>query len=115
MSRKKWSILLAASAVAVLVLAVLAEPALADPNSPVNPDKTGDNLGDLIRGIFKPLVLTVAGAVATTALFKRDWPLVFLLVGITIVILGFFVEPSPYQSWGDDILQTVFGASIGIR
>jgi hypothetical protein len=93
---RKWTIFLAAAAVVVLLVAVLAEPALAAP-AQTDPKETGQNIGDLLRGIFTPLVLTIAGIIGIGAIVKRDYLLALMLFLLTMVVMGFFMEPNPYE------------------
>jgi hypothetical protein len=106
---RKLTITLTVAAVVVLVLAILAEPALAKGT----PEQTGDNFGDLIRGIFRPIVVTIGGVIGIAAIAKRDYLLAIALVGVTIIILGFLMDPSPYETWGPEVLHTAFGVGGG--
>lgn len=114
---RKLTISLTAAAVVVLALVLLAEPALADPVTQTDPKQTGDHFGDLIRDIFTPIVLTVGGVIGIAAIVKRDYLLALALVGVTVIVLGFLIQPSPYQTWGKEVLNSVFGAGavIGVR
>jgi hypothetical protein len=111
MSRKSI-ILLTTALVIVLVLAVLAEPALAKGD----PGEAGGNIGDLIRENFRPMVWATAGVLAVFAAFQRNFGMVGLLILVGTGIYGFFMDPSPYSTWGPDLLKTVFNlGTIGVR
>lgn len=108
---RKWTIFLAAIAVTALAVALFAEPALADPVKS-NPEETGQNLGNLLRGIFTPLVLTIAGIIGIGAIVKRDYLLALMLVLLTMVVMGFFLEPSPYGPFFEWFLTHALGTGV---
>jgi predicted lipid-binding transport protein (Tim44 family) len=101
---RKWTIFLAAAAVTVLAVALLSQPALAAA-AEANPSETGQNIGGLLRGIFTPLVLTIAGIIGIGAIVKRDYLLALMLVLLTMVVMGFFMSPSPYAPFFDWFLK----------
>ncbi len=107
---RKWTIFLAAAAVIVLLVAVLADPALAAPEA--DPKATGKNIGDLLRGIFTPIVLTIAGIIGIGAIVKRDYLLALMLVLLTMVVMGFFMEPSPYAPFFDWFLNNALQLGV---
>lgn len=110
----KWTLPLVAAAAFLLVLALVADPALAAP-AETAPSDVGKNFGDFIRDNFKEIAISIAGVIGIAAIAKRDVVLGLVLVGVTILILGFFIKPSPYQTVGQEFLNTVFGATIGLR
>ena len=109
---RKTTILLTTAVVIVFVLAVFAEPALAKGG----PGEAGDKIGDLIRDNFQPVVWVSGGILAVISFFQRNFAMALLLILMGTCVYGFFMDPSPYSTWGPKVLQTVFSiGAIGVR
>src|SRR5262245_10637379 len=112
----KWTLPLVAAAAFLLVFAVGADSALAVPldSGPTASRDIGGNFGDWIRDNFVEIILATAGVIAAAAVFKRDAAMALLMVVVTAVVLGFFMEPNPYLALSEEFFKIFKSGTIGV-
>jgi hypothetical protein len=101
---KRTHIILLSVALAVLVLAIAAEPALAK-----GIEGAGKKLGDQLSGAAKAIVPAVGGTWAIAAIVQRSIPL-GLMIGITTVIASMLLwGGGTIGKFANDVVTTLFG------
>jgi hypothetical protein len=101
MMHRKYHILLGLLCVAILLMAVFVEPALAAPAQPTtqnSPGDTGNNIGGVIRDIVNPVLFSTAGIMLLAALFKRSWEMALTVGALTIFAGSFLLDNPPWVS-----------------
>lgn len=101
---------LIAIVIALLLAALVTEPALAQQG---NPGDAGKNLADLITRILGPLLFAIAAAIGLAAVVRRDWGLAITLVGLVLVIGSFLIPNTPWVQFTETVAEQVFGTRGG--
>jgi hypothetical protein len=103
--KRNYVILGCAALLAVLVLAIAAEPALAKGGI----EGAGQKLGNQLGGAAKAVVPAVGGTWAIAAIVQRSIPL-GLMIGITTLIASMLLwGGDTIGKFGSNIVTTLFG------
>jgi type II secretory pathway component PulF len=117
MMSRKWYVLVAVALVAVAIMLLIVDPALAQnaTTTTTTPDSGGGgsgishNLHVEIGAWAQALLLGVAGLVALPALAKRDMSQSLTILLIVIVVGGFVYKPELVQN----VIEKMWGALAG--
>lgn len=113
--RRRWLLAaLAAIAAALLLLALVGpEPAYAAAaSSGKSAEEAGKNVGDIIRGIMKPIVYAVGAIGGVGAIFRRDFSTALTLLALTIIISVFVLQDGQEALQG---LGRLFSDALNVR
>jgi hypothetical protein len=103
--KRKYVVLGCSVLLGVLVLALVAEPALAKDGI----QGAGKKLGDQLGGAAKAIVPAVGGTWAIAAIIQRSIPL-GMMIGVTTLIASMLLwGGDTIGKFGDNIVTTLFG------
>jgi hypothetical protein len=100
MMHRKYHILFGGLCVAIMLMAVFVEPALAAPAQPTtsSPSDTGNNISGVLRDVVNPVLFSTAGIMMLAALFKRSWEMALTVGALTIFAGSFLIDNPPWVS-----------------
>jgi hypothetical protein len=90
--------------VAVLALAVFADPVLAKSAKGV-----GDSIKTQLGDLAKPIVTVVGGVIGIAAIVKRDVAMGLTLLVITLIVSAFLWAPDQIGKTAGSIANAIFG------
>jgi hypothetical protein len=90
--------------VAVLALAAFADPALAK-----NAAGVGKSIKDQLSDLAKPIVTVVGGVIGIAAIVKRDVAMGLTLLVITLIVSAFLWAPDEIGKTAGSVANAIFG------